>query len=62
MKKFQKSLIDYKSKMIEKYSTKTVNNYIIIINKFIKYIELNENDDYSKKKLKNTFQIIASKQ
>lgn len=48
----KKSLIDYKSKMIEKYSTKTVNNYIIIINKFIKYIELNENDDYSKKKLK----------
>ena len=38
--------------MQEKYATKTINNYIVIINKFMKFIELMEVDDFSKKKLK----------
>ena len=45
-------MIAYKQSMQKKYATKTINNYIIIINKFMKYIELIEVDAYSKKMLK----------
>ncbi|MBM6879343.1 site-specific integrase [[Clostridium] spiroforme] len=45
-------LIDYKKWLMEKYSVKTVNNYIIIVNKFIKYVELTEKGKYSRKKMK----------
>ena len=43
-------LIAYKKKIIENFSTKTVNNYIIIINKFVKYVELNEKGEYNSTK------------
>lgn len=45
-------LIDYKKWLMEKYSVKTVNNYIIIVNKFVKYVELVEKGKYSRKKMK----------
>lgn len=36
----KRDLIAYKHMLIEKYSIKTINNYLIIVNKFIKYVEL----------------------
>ena len=54
-------IIEYKNQMMQKYSIKTVNNYIIIINKFIKYVELTEKDKYSKKKLKKYISKYALK-
>lgn len=54
-------IIEYKNQMMQKYSVKTVNNYIIIINKFIKYVELTEKDKYSKKKLKKYISKYALK-
>lgn len=45
-------LISYKKKIVENFSTKTVNNYIIIINKFVKYVELNEKGEYNSTKAK----------
>ena len=45
-------LIAYKKKIVENFSTKTVNNYIIIINKFVKYVELNEKGEYNSTKAK----------
>lgn len=49
----KKDIIDCKKMMMEKYSVKTVNNYIIVINKFIKYVELHESNEYSKEKARN---------
>lgn len=57
-------LMEFKSYLIDNYKPKTVSNYITIINKFIKYIELTSKDQdefdfkklrkyYSKKTLKN---------
>lgn len=46
-------IINFKSLLVEKYSPKTVNNYIIIINKFIKYIEFVDKDDFEFYKLRN---------
>lgn len=54
-------IIEYKNQMMQKYSIKTVNNYIIIINKFIKYVELTEKGKYSKKKLKKYISKYALK-
>lgn len=54
-------IIEYKNQMMQKYSIKTVNNYIIIINKFIKYVELTEKNKYSKKKLKKYISKYALK-
>ena len=56
-------IVAVKDMMLEKYKISTVNNYIVIINKFIKYSELIEDDEefnflklkkyYSKNLLKN---------
>ncbi len=56
-------IVKVKDMMLEKYKISTVNNYIVIINKFIKYSELIEDDEefnflklkkyYSKNLLKN---------
>lgn len=54
-------IIEYKNQMMQKYSVKTVNNYIIIVNKFIKYVELTEKDKYSRKKLKKYISKYALK-
>lgn len=44
----KKDIISYKKWLMNKYSTKTINNYIIIVNKFIKYVELTVTGDYGK--------------
>jgi len=36
----KRDLIAYKHMLLDKYSIKTINNYLIIVNKFIKYVEL----------------------
>ena len=57
-------LMEFKSYLIDNYKPKTVSNYIVIVNKFIKYLELTSNSDndfdfdklkkyYSKQTLKN---------
>lgn len=56
-------LMKFKGQLIDKYKPRTVSNYIVIINKFIKYIEITGIDDdfdfnklkkfYSKSTLKN---------
>ena len=56
-------LMEFKSYLIDKYKQKTVSNYIVIVNKFIKYLEITSKDEdfdfeklrkyYSKKTLKN---------
>lgn len=57
-------LMEFKSYLIDNYKPKTVSNYIVIVNKFIKYLELTSNGDndfdfdklkkyYSKQTLKN---------
>ena len=55
----------FKEKMLEKYKPKTVSNYITIVNKFIKYVEMSMDESiqdfdfnrmkkyYSKQTLKN---------
>ena len=35
----------FKEYLIKKYSSKTVSNYIVIINKFIKYVEMTDEDE-----------------
>ena len=50
-------LIAYKKKIVENFSTKTVNNYIIIINKFVKYVELNEKGEYNSTKAKTYLNV-----
>lgn len=59
----KKDFIAFKQMLISKYKPKTVNNYIVIVNKFIKYVDITSNDDefnfnklkkhYSKDALKN---------
>lgn len=61
----KKDFLDFKEKLLQKYKPKTVNNYIVIVNKFIKFVEITSNEDlsefdfnklkkfYSKKALKN---------
>lgn len=61
----KKDFIEFKNMLVSKYKPKTVNNYIVIANKFIKYVEITskDNDDefnfnklkkhYSKDALKN---------
>ncbi len=57
-------LIEFKRHMLEKYKPRTVNNYIVIINKFIKYYEIiDKGEEFNFKKLKkfyssNTLKII----
>ena len=57
-------LMDFKTYLIGKFKPRTVSNYITITNKFIKYLELTEEDEeefdfdklkkyYTKKTLKN---------
>lgn len=56
-------LMKFKSSLLEKYKPKTISNYIVIVNKFIKYVEMTANEDefdferlkkfYSKRVLKN---------
>lgn len=56
-------LMEFKLYLVEHYKTKTVNNYIVIVNKFIKYLEITSKDEefdfnklrkyYSKQTLKN---------
>ena len=56
-------IMEFKSFLINKYKPKTVSNYIVIINKFIKYIEMIEKEEefdferlkkyYTKQTLKN---------
>lgn len=56
-------LMEFKSYLIDNYKPKTVSNYIVIVNKFIKYLEITSKDEdfdfeklrkyYSKKTLKN---------
>lgn len=47
------NIINFKGNMIEQgMKPSTINNYIVIINKFMKFIELMEVGDFSKKKLK----------
>ena len=61
----KKDLMQFKDMLMQKYKPKTVSNYIVIVNKFIKYIEISEDEGedefdfnklkkyYSKKTLKN---------
>lgn len=44
--------IEYKEMLMKKYAIKTINNYIIIINKFIKYVEMNEKGIWEEKNIK----------
>lgn len=56
-------LLEFKSYLVDNYKPKTVSNYIVIVNKFIKYLEMTSKDEefdfeklkkyYSKKTLKN---------
>lgn len=57
-------LMKFKQSLLDKYAPKTINNYITIVNKFIKYIEITEGSEdefdftklkryYSKNNLKN---------
>lgn len=49
----KKDLIDYKQDMMSRYAIKTLNNYLVIINKFIKYVELTEIEpNFQREKLK----------
>ncbi len=65
----KRGFMDFKDLLISKYKPKTVNNYIVIVNKFIKYLEiLDENDgefsfyDLKKHKSKNTLKNIKLQQ
>lgn len=64
-------LMEFKSYLIDNYKPKTVSNYIVIVNKFIKYLEMTSKDEdfdfdrlrkyYSKQTLKNIkIQQVAS--
>lgn len=45
-------LIDYKKSLINKYEPSTVNNYLIVINKFIRFMEIKDDPDFTMYKLK----------
>ena len=51
----KESLIHYKESLIQKYRPKTVNNYITVINKFLKYMEIKDDPDFSFYKLKKHY-------
>lgn len=38
-------LLKFKEQLMNMYKTKTINNYIVIVNKFIKYIDLSKKDE-----------------
>lgn len=45
-------VIKYKEMLLKNFKTKTVNNYIIIVNKFMKYVEMNELGLWGEKSIK----------
>lgn len=48
-------LMKFKSSLLEKYKPKTISNYIVIVNKFIKYVEMTANEDeFDFERLKNS--------
>lgn len=56
-------LIGYKNHLIEHYKPSTVNNYLIVINKFIRYMEIKDDPDFSmymlkKYRSKNTLRLM----
>lgn len=62
-------IIRYKDFLLETYKPKTISNYITIVNKFIKYCEMTENDqdefDFKRMKMfysKNTMKNIKIQQ
>lgn len=48
----KQNLIEYKQTLIDRFKPSTVNNYLIIINKYIRFLEIMDDPDYSKRKLK----------
>lgn len=48
----KQDLISYKQNMIERFKPSTVNNYLVIINKYIRYLEIMDDPDYSRRKLR----------
>lgn len=46
-------VMEFKDSLQEKYADSTVNNYLVITNKFIKYLEIVEKDDFEFYKLKD---------
>lgn len=54
-------LIAYKDTLIEKYKPRTVNNYIVVINRYLKYMEIKEDADFSMYKLKKYYSKNALK-
>lgn len=53
---FNKSdIIRYKQILLEKYKPKTVNNYIVIINKYIKFMEIKDDPGFSMLSLKKYY-------
>lgn len=48
----KQDLIEYKQTLIDRFKPSTVNNYLIIINKYIRFLEIMDDPDYSKRKLK----------
>ena len=49
-------LMLFKKELMNKYKPKTVSNYIVVVNKFIKYLEItSEDDEFDFKKLKKYY-------
>ena len=48
----KQDLISYKQDMIQRFKPSTVNNYLVIINKYIRYLEIMDDPDYSRRKLR----------
>lgn len=64
----KENIMFFKSELMEKYKPKTISNYITIVNKFIKYVEIMESngeydlDDLKKHKSKMTLKNIKVQQ
>lgn len=64
----KENIMFFKSELMEKYKPKTITNYITIVNKFIKYVEILESngeydlDDLKKHKSKMTLKNIKVQQ
>lgn len=64
----KEDIMIFKSSLMEKYKPKTISNYITIVNKFIKYVEIMESngeydlDDLKKHKSKMTLKNIKVQQ
>lgn len=64
----KEDIMIFKNKLLEKYKPATISNYITIVNKFIKYVEIVENtgecdmDDLRKHKSKMTVKNIKVQQ